>query len=82
MLALAFPLHPPGKPEKSRAVELPADLPTLVVNGDRDPFGVPVAVGKIVVAVRPGATHDLRKDLAGTGGIVLAWLRENRWAKG
>lgn len=82
VLALAFPLHPPGRPEKSRAAELPADVPTLVVNGDRDAFGVPVAVGLIEVAIRPGATHDLRKDLAGTGGIVLAWLRGNHWAKG
>jgi len=81
VLALAFPLHPPGRPEKSRAAELPAGLPTLVVNGDRDPFGVPPALGRIEVAVRPGATHDLRKDLAGTGDIVLAWLRANGWAK-
>ena len=38
VLALAFPLHPPGKPEKSRAEELP-DLPALMVQGSRDPFG-------------------------------------------
>jgi predicted alpha/beta-hydrolase family hydrolase len=82
VLALAFPLHPPGKPDRSRAGELPADIPTLVVNGDRDPFGVPRAFGKIAVEIRPGATHDLRKDLAGTGHIVLAWLLENHWAKG
>ncbi|MFD8416666.1 alpha/beta family hydrolase [Streptomyces sp. NPDC059650] len=42
VLALAFPLHPPGKPEKSRAEELTgAGLPTLVVQGGRDPFGRP-----------------------------------------
>jgi predicted alpha/beta-hydrolase family hydrolase len=81
VLALAFPLHPPGRPEKSRALELPADIPTLVVNGDRDAFGVPQAVGDVEVAVRPGATHDLRKDLAGTGDVVLAWLLAHRWAK-
>ncbi|MFJ6371991.1 alpha/beta family hydrolase [Streptomyces virginiae] len=40
VLALAFPLHPPGRPEKSRAEELTgAGRPTLVVQGDRDPFG-------------------------------------------
>lgn len=40
VLALAFPLHPPGKPDKSRADELlGAGLPTLVVQGSRDPFG-------------------------------------------
>jgi predicted alpha/beta-hydrolase family hydrolase len=42
VLALSFPLHPPGRPEKSRAAELTgADLPTLVVQGGRDPFGRP-----------------------------------------
>ncbi|MFJ3199465.1 alpha/beta family hydrolase [Streptomyces sp. NPDC086989] len=42
VLALAFPLHPPGRPEKSRAAELTgAGRPTLVVQGDRDPFGRP-----------------------------------------
>ncbi|MFI1178379.1 alpha/beta family hydrolase [Streptomyces sp. NPDC020799] len=42
VLALSFPLHPPGKPEKSRAEELTgAGLPTLVVQGAKDPFGRP-----------------------------------------
>ncbi|MFG2980604.1 alpha/beta family hydrolase [Streptomyces sp. NPDC048258] len=42
VLALAFPLHPPGRPEKSRAEELlGAGLPTLVVQGGRDAFGRP-----------------------------------------
>ena len=81
VLALAFPLHPPGRPDRSRAAELPGDVPTLVVNGDRDPFGVPEPSGVVEVAVRPGATHDLRKDLAGTGDIVLTWLRTHGWAR-
>jgi uncharacterized protein len=80
VLALAFPLHPPGRPDRSRAGELPATLPTLVVNGDRDPFGVPEPAGAVEVVVRPGATHDLRKDLAGTADAVLAWLRGRGWA--
>ncbi|WP_406066761.1 hydrolase [Streptomyces sp. NBC_01077] len=42
VLALSFPLHPPGRPEKSRADELlGAGLPTLVVQGGNDPFGRP-----------------------------------------
>ncbi|MFC3575710.1 alpha/beta family hydrolase [Streptomyces yaanensis] len=42
VLALGFPLHPPGKPEKSRADELlGAGVPTLVVQGGNDPFGRP-----------------------------------------
>ncbi|MET9519710.1 alpha/beta family hydrolase [Streptomyces sp. NPDC002994] len=41
-LALSFPLHPPGRPEKSRAEELlGAGVPTLVVQGGNDPFGKP-----------------------------------------
>nr|WP_162931185.1 alpha/beta family hydrolase [Streptomyces sporangiiformans] len=42
VVALGFPLHPPGKPEKSRAGELlGAGVPTLVVQGGNDPFGKP-----------------------------------------
>ncbi|MDI5963825.1 alpha/beta hydrolase family protein [Streptantibioticus silvisoli] len=44
VLALSFPLHPPGRPEASRAGELTAAadlLPVLVVQGGRDPFGRP-----------------------------------------
>ncbi|GAB3238452.1 alpha/beta hydrolase family protein [Kineosporia babensis] len=40
---LAFPLHPPGKPEKSRAFELAMPhqhgIEVLVVQGEKDPFG-------------------------------------------
>ena len=42
VLALSFPLHPPGRPEKSRAGELlGSGVPTLVVQGGNDPFGRP-----------------------------------------
>ncbi|MER7538674.1 alpha/beta family hydrolase [Streptomyces sp. NPDC097704] len=42
VLALSFPLHPPGKPEKTRAEELlTTGLPTLVVQGGNDTFGRP-----------------------------------------
>jgi hypothetical protein len=80
VLALAFPLHPPGRPDRSRDDELHAALPTLVVNGDRDPFGVPTATANVEVVVRPGATHDLRKDLQGTADAVLTWLHGHGWA--
>lgn len=79
VLCLAFPLHPPGKPEKSRAGELPAELPVLVLNGDRDPFGVPSPASNVRVEVRPGAVHDLRKDVQGTAGLAVEWLREQGW---
>jgi uncharacterized protein len=74
VLALAFPLHPPGHPERSRDPELRTGLPTLVVNGDRDPFGCPEPDEFVEVAVRPGARHDLRTDLRGTSALVIDWM--------
>ncbi|NEA47930.1 alpha/beta family hydrolase, partial [Streptomyces sp. SID10815] len=60
VLALSFPLHPPGRPEKSRAAELlGAGVPTLVVQGGNDPFGRPAEFpegGHELVAI-PGADH-------------------------
>jgi predicted alpha/beta-hydrolase family hydrolase len=76
VLALAFPLHAPGRPEASRAAELDPAMPTLVVNGDRDPFGVPVPAGLIRVVVVPGATHDLRRDPAAVARATTGWLTE------
>ncbi|MET8065630.1 alpha/beta family hydrolase, partial [Micromonospora sp. NPDC005313] len=80
VVALAFPLHPPGRPERSRAGELRTGLPTLVVNGDRDPFGVPEPGPGIEVVVRPGERHDLRGDPAGTAAVVRDWLRVHGWS--
>ncbi|SDB95725.1 hypothetical protein GA0111570_111111 [Raineyella antarctica] len=64
VVALAFPLHPPGRPEKSRSDELGAVAgPVLVIQGERDTFGTyaevrAAAPGRQVVEV-PGATHGL-----------------------
>ncbi|MFJ8581712.1 alpha/beta family hydrolase [Micromonospora sp. NPDC093277] len=79
IVALAFPLHPPGRPERSRADELTTGLPTLVVNGDRDPFGVPEPGPDVEVAIRPGERHDLRGNPAGTAEVVRDWLRTRGW---
>ena len=79
IVALAFPLHPPGKPERSRAPELETGLPTLVVNGDRDPFGVPDPADGRTVHVVPGADHALRRDPAAVAGVVAGWLGAVRW---
>jgi len=75
VLALAFPLHPPGRPDRSRAAELAeAGTEVLVVNGARDPFGIPEAGGGVRVVVLPGAAHAL----AGRGDairlVVGSWL--------
>jgi uncharacterized protein len=75
VVALAFPLHPPGKPEKSRAGELlGVSLPTLVVQGDRDPFGPATALppGPTVVAVP--ADHSLRQATDAVAEAVVGWL--------
>jgi predicted alpha/beta-hydrolase family hydrolase len=81
VLALAFPLHPPGKPEKSRLPELDTGLPTLVVNGDRDPFGVPPSSGTVRVVVRPGERHGLSVDPAGVAVVVRDWFAERGWSR-
>jgi predicted alpha/beta-hydrolase family hydrolase len=62
VVALAFPLYPPGRPERSRAHELSAHgLPVLVVQGTRDPFGSPVQFPPTVSLVAvPGADHSLK----------------------
>jgi len=61
-LALAFPLHPPGKPERSRVDELhAADVTTLVVQGERDTFGGPDEFPDDVdLCVVPGADHSFK----------------------
>lgn len=79
VVALAFPLHPPGRPEKTRVDELrSAGVEVLVVNGGRDPFGVPDPADAAQVTVLPKERHDLGKDPAAVGRAVEPWLR--RWA--
>ncbi|RGA05825.1 alpha/beta hydrolase [Microbispora triticiradicis] len=75
VVALAFPLHPPGKPDRSRADELrQAGTPVLVVSGDRDPFGVPDAKDAARLVVLPGEGHEFRKNPARVGEEVARWL--------
>ena len=74
VLCLAFPLHPPGRPEKTRLPELAApDVPVLVVQGARDAFGVPEpAPGRELVVLR--GDHSLKSDRPGLVAAVTAWL--------
>jgi predicted alpha/beta-hydrolase family hydrolase len=75
VLCLAFPLHPPGRPEKSRLAELDAvTVPVLVVQGERDPFGMPPAGPERTVVRVPG-DHGLKADLAAVQEAVRAWLQ-------
>jgi uncharacterized protein len=82
VICLAFPLHAPGKPESSRLgeLELPT-VPVLVVQGDRDAFGMPPgAAGRRLVVV-PGADHSLKKDLAAVSTAVGDYLTVNGFAR-
>lgn len=81
VVALAFPLHPPGRPERSRADELDGMVPTLVVNGDRDPFGVPGPGGGVEVVVRPGERHELKRDPAAVAAAVVEFLQRHGWTR-
>ncbi|MFI9270461.1 alpha/beta family hydrolase [Kitasatospora sp. NPDC052896] len=66
VLALAFPLHPPGRPERSRAEELlGSGRPTLVVQGERDPFGRPAEFPELP------AGHQLFPVPYGDHGLAL-----------
>jgi uncharacterized protein len=78
VLCLAFPLLPPrragGKPAQSRLAELDAVIvPTLVVQGVRDPIGMPPAAARRTV-VQVEGDHSLRTDLTAVGDAVRAWL--------
>lgn len=90
-LALAFPLHPPWRPEQSRFPELQGSgVPTLVVQGDRDPFGgaddFPELPSRIRIRPLVGADHEFAvpresgrtaaQTRADLVDSVLSWLRE------
>ena len=78
VIALAFPLRPPGPKGQSRLPELQAaragGAAVLVVNGERDPFGIPGAGDADRVIVVPGETHALRGHRAVITAAVAGWL--------
>ncbi len=79
VLCLAFPLVPPrrsgGKPAESRLPELDAvQVPALVVQGERDPFGVPTG-SMLRTVVTVSGDHSLRSDLPAVGAAVGSWLQ-------
>jgi predicted alpha/beta-hydrolase family hydrolase len=85
VLALAFPLHPPGRPEKSRAGELTGvRVPIVVVQGETDAFGGPAEVAAVLsgqdgasVYAVPG-DHSLKKNVDVVAAAALSWLDELR----
>ena len=80
VVCLAFPLRPPrrklGAEPPSRLDELDAvTVPVLVVQGARDPFGIPPA-GPSRTVVEVSADHSLRTDLDEVRAAVGTWLRD------
>jgi uncharacterized protein len=78
VLCLAFPLQPPRRsgaaPAPSRLPELDdVTVPMLVVQGERDRFGIPPAGSRRTVVQVPG-DHSLRKDLDAVEAAVRGWL--------
>jgi predicted alpha/beta-hydrolase family hydrolase len=77
VLCLAFPLEPPrraGKPPQSRLPELEAvTMPTLVVQGVRDPFGMPPP-GPFREVVKVQGDHSLKADPEAVAAAIRAWL--------
>jgi uncharacterized protein len=83
LVLVAYPLHPPGRPERPRTAHLPAlDLPCLFVSGTRDPFGTPAELEAATAAIPgpvthhwiDGARHDLRGRDDEVAGVVAAWV--------
>jgi predicted alpha/beta-hydrolase family hydrolase len=74
VLCLAFPVHPPGRPDRSRMDELDGvSVPVLVVQGERDPFGRPEPTAGREVVLLPG-DHSLKADPAALERAVAGWL--------
>jgi predicted alpha/beta-hydrolase family hydrolase len=77
VLCLAFPLEPPrraGKPRQTRLAELETvTVPVLVVQGERDPFGMPPPGPARQVVKVPG-DHGLKADPEAVAAAVRAWL--------
>jgi uncharacterized protein len=74
VLCLAFPLHPPGRPEKTRLGELDAvACPVLVVQGESDPFGMPPP-GPDRTVITLAGNHSLSSDVPGLRAAVRQWL--------
>jgi len=76
VLCLAFPLQPPRRAAApSRLPELDSvSVPTLVVQGENDQFGIPPP-GPLREVVLVGGDHSLRSDLAAVADAIRDWLR-------
>jgi uncharacterized protein len=82
VIALAFPLRPPGRGAtvQDRLADLRAaragGAAVLVLNGERDPFGIPDREDADRVVIVPGETHALKGHHAVITAAVAGWLPE------
>jgi predicted alpha/beta-hydrolase family hydrolase len=90
VVALGYPLHPPGRPQQLRAEHLPAiTTPVLIVQGERDTFGTPAELAPVIRTMRApvtlhvveGGDHSLAvrggaKDatFSGVADVVAQWV--------
>lgn len=83
LVLVAYPLHPPGKPDRLRTDHLPEiRVPVLSVAGDRDPFGTPdeladawsLVAGPVTAVTVPGARHELKGAEEAIVAAVRDWL--------
>jgi predicted alpha/beta-hydrolase family hydrolase len=80
VVAFGFPLHPPGRPERSRAAELTgAGVPVHVIQGERDAFGTPAELRAVHtdVYVLAGADHALssKRHVAEVAAETARWVQ-------
>jgi len=85
LVLIAYPLHPPGRPEKLRIEHLPdLDVPCLFVSGTRDPFGSPDELEQWTATIPGPVTHHWvdggRHDLKGAdqeiADVVAGFTRD------
>ena len=91
VIALGYPLHPPGRPDQLRVSHLPSiRIPILIVQGERDTFGTPDELGphiaripgRATLHVVAGGDHSLAvSGRKGNDGAILDvianWIRES-----
>ena len=83
LVLIAYPLHPPGKPENLRIEHLHRiEVPCLFISGTRDPFGTPEELERHTAAIPAdvqlhwidGARHDLKRADDEIAEVVRAWV--------
>ncbi|HEY6361194.1 MAG TPA: alpha/beta fold hydrolase [Vicinamibacterales bacterium] len=94
VIALGYPLHPPGKPQQMRSAHLPEiTAPVLIVQGERDAFGTPAELASVIetmgapvtLHVVPGGDHSLAvrgqsktEALESIASVVGDWISARR----